>query len=223
MRLLVAEDNVEMGGALERGLREQGYFVDWVTSGAAALTKATTAGFDLLVLDWMLPDRDGVAVVRDLRGRGISTPVLFLTAKTAVEDRVAGLDAGADDYLTKPFSFPELTARIRALLRRGVESTAPILEVADLRVDPRTRTAERAGQRLDLSPTQFTLLHFLVRHRGEVISRKMVLDHVWDLGLDHMTNVVDVYINRLRGKVDKGFDRPLIHTVRGVGYVLRTE
>ena len=151
------------------------------------------------------------------------TPVIFLTARTAVGDRVEGLDAGADDYLVKPFSFAELLARIRVVLRRGIESATPVLQVADLRLDPVARTVERSGRRIDLSAKQFALLEYLMRHAGQVVSRTMILEHVWDFDFDALTNVVDVHINRLRNKIDRDFDRPLIHTLRGVGYVLREE
>jgi DNA-binding response OmpR family regulator len=219
----VAEDGPEMGAALEQGLREQGYFVDLVASGSKALAQANQSPYDLLILDWMLPDRNGLEVVREIRARGADTPVLMLTAKTAIEDRVQGLDAGADDYLVKPFSFAELLARVRALVRRGGEAAAPILEVGDLRLDPRGRTVERAGRRIELSTALFNLLHFLMRNAGQTVSRQMILENVWNSELDNFTNVVDVYISRLRQKIDRGFDRPMIHTHRGVGFALVAE
>ena len=153
----------------------------------------------------------------------MTTPAIFLTARAAVGDRVAGLDAGADDYLVKPFAFAELLARVRAVLRRGQEAPTPVLQVADLSLDPAAHAVERAGQRLDLSAKQFALLEYLMRHAGQVVSRTMILEHIWDMNFEGMTNVVDVHINRLRNKVDRGFDRPLIHTLRGVGYVLREQ
>ena len=171
----------------------------------------------------MLPGRDGLDLLRGVRDRGVVTPAIFLTARAAVGERIEGLDAGADDYLVKPFSFAELLARIRVVLRRGGEVAPTILQVSDLRLDPVSRTVERAGQRIDLSSKQFTLLAYLLRHAGQVVSRTMILEHVWDFEFDGLTNVVDVHINRLRNKVDRGFDRPLIHTLRGVGYVLREE
>jgi two-component system OmpR family response regulator len=171
----------------------------------------------------MLPGEDGLQVLRRLRAEGNQTPAIFLTAKSAVNDRVQGLDAGADDYLVKPFSFAELLARIRVVLRRGAEAPPPVLRVGDLSLDPASRTVERAGQRIELSAKQFALLHYLMRHAGQVVSRTMIQEHVWNYEFDGLTNVVDVHINRLRNKIDKGFDRPLIHTLRGVGYVLREE
>jgi DNA-binding response OmpR family regulator len=174
-----------------------------------------------LILDWMLPDRDGLEVVRNLRAVGRYTPVLFLTARTSIEDRVRGLDAGADDYLVKPFSFAELLARVRALGRRGGELAAAVLEVADLRIDPRGRTVERGGRRIELSNALFNVLFFLMRNAGQPVSRKMILDAVWNAQLDGHSNVVDMYISRLRNEIDRDSPRPLIHTVRGVGYVIR--
>jgi two-component system OmpR family response regulator len=223
MRVLVIEDNADMGGFLQQGLREHGYAVDWVTVGDTGLDYAATGVYDLLILDRMLPGRDGLDLLRRLRARGVATPAIFLTARAAVGERIEGLDAGADDYLVKPFSFAELLARIRVVLRRGNEAAPAALQVADLRLDPATRLVERSGQRIDLSAKQFTLLHYLMRHAGQVVSRTMILEHVWDFEFDGLTNVVDVHINRLRNKIDRGFDWPLIHTLRGVGYVLRAE
>ncbi|MBX6315103.1 MAG: response regulator transcription factor [Isosphaeraceae bacterium] len=223
MRVLVVEDNSDLGTYLQQGLREHGFAVDWVVDGDRGLDYAATGVYDLLILDRMLPGRDGLDLLRWLRARGIGTPAIFLTARVAVGERVEGLDAGADDYLVKPFSFAELLARIRVVLRRSQEAPPPVLQVADLRLDPAARIVERAGQRIDLSAKQFALLEYLMRHAGQVVSRTMILEHVWDFEFEGMTNVVDVHINRLRNKVDRGFDRPLIHTLRGVGYVLREE
>jgi two-component system OmpR family response regulator len=223
MRVLVVEDNPDMGPYLEQGLREHGFAVDRVTDGDEALRFASGGVYDLLILDRMLPRRDGLDVLRGLRDRGVKTPAIFLTARGAVSDRVEGLDAGADDYLVKPFSFAELLARIRVVLRRGPEVQPTLLRVADLVLDPVARTVVRGGQRIELSAKQFTLLHYLMRHAGQVVSRTMIQEHVWNFEFDGLTNVVDVHINRLRNKVDRGFDRPLIHTLRGVGYVLREE
>jgi heavy metal response regulator len=223
MRVLVVEDNPHMGPYLEQGLREQGFAVDLVTDGDAGLDYAATGVYDLLILDRMLPGRDGLALLRRLRAAAVGTPAIFLTAKGAVSDRVEGLDCGADDYIVKPFSFAELVARIRVVLRRGPELQPAILKIADLVVDPATHAVERAGQRIELSAKQFALLHYLMRHAGQVVSRTMIQEHVWNYDFDGLTNVVDVHINRLRNKVDRGFDRPLIHTLRGVGYVLRAE
>ena len=223
MRVLVVEDNPNMGPYLEQGLSEHGFAVDLVTDGNHALDYAATGVYDLLILDRMLPGRDGLEVLRRLRAAAVSTPAIFLTAKSAVNDRVEGLDSGADDYLVKPFSFAELLARIRVVLRRGPEIQPTILRVADLSLDPATHAVERGGQRIELSVKQFALLHYLMRHAEHVVSRTMIQEHVWNYEFDGLTNVVDVHINRLRNKVDRGFDRPLIHTLRGVGYVLREE
>jgi two-component system OmpR family response regulator len=223
MRVLVVEDNADMGGYLRQGLREHGFAVDWAASGDRGLDYAATGVYDLLILDRMLPGRDGLDLLRQLRARGMATPAIFLTARSDVADRVEGLDAGADDYLVKPFSFAELLARIRVVLRRGGEVAPTVLQVADLRLDPASRVVERAGRRIELSSKQFALLEYLMRHAGQVVSRTMILEHVWDFEYDGLTNVVDVHINRLRNKVDRDFDRPLIHTLRGVGYVLREE
>ena len=223
MRVLVVEDNPDMGPFLEQGLSEHGFAVDLVTDGNRGLEYATTGVYDLLILDRMLPGRDGLEILRRLRAACIRTPAIFLTARAAVLDRVEGLDSGADDYLVKPFSFAELLARIRVVLRRGPELQAPILRVGDLSLDAATHAVERAGQRIELSAKQFALLHYLMRHAGHVVSRTMIQEHVWNYEFDGLTNVVDVHINRLRNKVDRGFDRPLIHTLRGVGYVLRED
>lgn len=223
MRVLVVEDNSDMGPYLEQGLREHGFAVDLVVDGKRGLDYASTGTYDLLILDRMLPGRDGLEILRRLRAANIRTPAIFLTAKNAVTDRVEGLDAGADDYLIKPFSFAELLARIRVVLRRGPEILPSVLRVADLALDPSTHVAERGGQRIELSAKQFALLHYLMRNAGQVVSRVMIQEHVWNYEFDGLTNVVDVHINRLRNKVDRGFDRPLIHTLRGVGYVLRED
>jgi heavy metal response regulator len=221
MRLLVVEDNPNMGPYLEQGLREHGFAVDLVSDGDRGFEYAATGVYDVLILDRMLPGRDGLDVLRKLRSAGVQTPAIFLTAKAAVLDRVEGLDSGADDYLVKPFSFAELLARIRVVLRRGPEIQPSILRVGDLSIDAATHAVERAGQRIELSAKQFALLQYLMRHAGQVVSRTMIQENVWNYEFDGLTNVVDVHINRLRNKVDRGFDRPLIHTLRGVGYVLR--
>jgi len=223
MRVLVVEDNPELGANLRQGLREHGFAVDWIDEGKRGFDYAATGVYDLLILDRMLPGRDGLDLLRGLRARGVSTPAIFLTARAAVGERIEGLDAGADDYLVKPFSFAELLARIRVVLRRGPEVQPSVLRVADLSLDPAARAVERGGQRVELSAKQFALLHYLMQHAGQVVSRTMIQEHVWNYDFDGLTNVVDVHINRLRNKVDRGFDRPLIHTLRGVGYVLREE
>lgn len=223
MRVLVVEDHPDMGPYLVQGLREHGFAVDLVAEGSTGLDYAVAGSYDLLILDRMLPGLDGLALLRRLRAADIRTPAIFLTAKNAVMDRVEGLDSGADDYLVKPFSFAELLARIRVVLRRGPEVFPRVLRVADLSLEPATHLVERGGQRIDLSAKQFALLHYLMRHAGQVVSRVMIQEHVWNYEFDGLTNVVDVHINRLRNKVDRGFDRPLIHTLRGVGYVLRED
>ncbi|MFI5456093.1 MAG: response regulator [Isosphaerales bacterium] len=223
MRVLVVEDNPDMGAFLGQGLSEQGFAVDIAANGAAGFAYASSGVYDLLILDRMLPGQDGLDLLRRLRTKGVQAPAIFLTAKSAVNDRVEGLDAGADDYLVKPFSFVELMARIRVVLRRGGDPVPTVLTVADLTLDPVAHAVERGGERIDLSSKQFALLHYLMRHAGQVVSRTMIQEHVWNYEFDGLTNVVDVHINRLRNKVDRGFDRSLIHTLRGVGYVLREE
>ena len=223
MRVLVVEDNPDMGPYLEQGLREHGFAVDLVTDGNRGLEYALTGVYDLLILDRMLPGRDGLDILRRLRAGKVRTPVIFLTARSGVTDRVEGLDSGADDYLIKPFSFAEFLARIRVVLRRGLETQPTVLRVGDLSLDPSTHLVERGGARIELSTKQFALLHYLMRHAGQVVSRTMIQEHVWNYQFDGLTNVVDVHINRLRNKVDRGFNRALIHTLRGVGYVLREE
>jgi heavy metal response regulator len=221
MRVLVVEDNPDMGPYLKRGLMEHGFAVDLATDGNEGLAHAATGVYDLLILDRMLPGRDGLDILRHLRSDDVRTPAIFLTAKNAVDDRIVGLDSGADDYLIKPFSFAELLARIRVVLRRGPDNASAILRVGELSLDPATHAVERSGKRIELSAKQFVLLHYLMRHAGQVVSRTMIQEHVWNYEFDGLTNVVDVHINRLRNKVDRGFDRSLIHTLRGVGYVLR--
>ncbi len=223
MRVLVVEDNPDMGAFLRQGLTEEGYAVDVATTAQAGYELASTGVYDLLIVDRMLPGQDGLALLGRLRERGLVAPAIFVTAKGDVGDRVEGLNAGADDYLVKPFSFVELVARIRVVLRRGGEPLPAVLRVADLVLDPAARLVERGGARIDLSSKQFALLHYLMRHAGQVVSRTMIQEHVWNYEFEGLTNVVDVHINRLRNKIDRGFERPLIHTLRGVGYVLRAE
>lgn len=220
MRILVTEDNPKMSAAIEKGLKEQGYAVVTCDSGLEAEEIATLETFDLLILDVMLPDRDGIDICRNLRRREVKTPVLMLTALSGTEDKVKGLDAGADDYLAKPFEFSELQARIRALLRRGqaVESTR--LQFADLQVDLASRQVKRAERDIKLTPKEFALLEYLVRHPERVLSRTEIGEHVWDMNFDPFSNVIDVYISMLRKKVDRGHEMTLIHTVVGTGYML---
>jgi two-component system copper resistance phosphate regulon response regulator CusR len=220
MKLLVVEDDPKAAAALVRGLTENGFVVDAAANGDDGLHLARTGGYDLIVLDVLLPSRDGWTILRELRAVGVHTPVLFLTARDAVADRVKGLELGADDYIVKPFSFAELLARIRTVLRRGPTRTPDTVRVADLEIDPVRRRAARAGTTLDLTPKEFALLWLLARRAGEVLSRTLITEQVWDVNFDSDANVVDVHVRRLRAKVDDHFDKKLIHTVRGVGYVL---
>lgn len=223
MRVLVIEDEPGVAGFVEKGLHEASYAVDLADNGVDGFELARSRKYDLIVLDLMLPGKDGLTLLKDLRAQDVHTPVICLTARDAIADRVEGLDLGADDYLTKPFSFSELLARIRALLRRGQNAVANPIVVSDLTVDILARSVHRGRRRIDLSPNEFALLEYLARNTGQVLSRTMILEHVWDMHQDPMTNVVDVHINRLRKKVDSGARHPLIHTIRGVGYVLRYE
>ena len=222
MRLLVVEDDPAISSFVVKGLREAGFGVDDATSGGSALEMASRESYDLLIVDLMLPGMDGLALIEELRRRRITVPVLILSAKRSVDDRVRGLQAGGDDYLTKPFAFEELLARVQALIRRSTGAVEPTrLAVGDLSLDLITRKAERAGRALDLRPREYALLEYLMRNAGRVVSKAMILSHVFDYSFDPRTNVVDVLVHRLREKVDKGFATPMIHTVRGVGYVLR--
>jgi two-component system OmpR family response regulator len=218
--VLIVEDNVEIGQSLQRGFAEHSYEVRWVKTAAEAATQAQEFRPQVVVLDRMLPDGEGLKLIAKFHAAPHRPAVIVLSALTSLEDRVSGLDEGADDYLGKPFAFAELLARVRALLRRGAEPNL-VMTTADLTLDLRTRHVDRAGVRIDLSSTQFALLEFLMRYAGLVVCRKMILDAVWEPGVENFTNVVDVYINRLRNKIDKGAARPLIHTVRGLGYVLQ--
>ncbi len=220
MRTLVVEDDPRTAGYLRTGLAESGFVVDVAADGDAALELLRECSFDVVVLDVMLPRVDGWAVLAKIRMADEHLPVVMLTARDSVPDRVRGLELGADDYLTKPFAFSELVARIRSVLRRGAKRLPEQLRVADLQIDLFAHKASRAGRRLDLSPKEFALLSLLARRRGEVLSRTLIAEQVWDMNFDPETNVVDVHIRRLRAKVDDQFDRKLIHTVRGVGYVL---
>jgi two-component system, OmpR family, response regulator len=221
VRLLVVEDEVKLAGLLRRGLEEEGYAVDMAADGTEALWLAQENPYDAVVLDVMLPDVDGFEVCRRLRTSGRWAPVLMLTARDSVPDRVAGLDAGADDYLTKPFSFAELLARLRALVRRAAPERPPTLRVGDLSVDPATRRVTRGDVAIELTRKEFALLEYFARHPGEVLSRSRLIEHVWDFAYDGDSNVVDVYIRYLREKVDRPFARDSIETVRGAGYRLR--
>ncbi len=219
MRLLLAEDDTHAGQYLVKGLTENGFVVDWVRAGDEALHVATNGEHDLIVLDVGLPVMDGWEVLRALRVQ-CRTPVLFLTARDRVEDRVKGLELGADDYLVKPFAFSELLARVRALLRRGKSSESDLLELGDLAVHQLRRRVERGGQRIDLTAKEYALLTLLLRRQGEILSRTLIAEQVWDMNFDSDTNVVEVAVRRLRAKIDDPFDVKLIHTVRGFGYVM---
>jgi len=220
MRILLAEDDRKTSAYLERGLAENGFVVDVADKGPDALQLVIAAEYDLVVLDVMMPDMDGWAVLSEMRRRGRQTPVLFLTARDAVEDRVKGLELGADDYLVKPFAFSELLARARSILRRGAARQPEVLRVADLEVDLSRHRARRGGTPLDLAPKEFALLSLLVRRSGEVLSRTLIADQVWGINFSTDTNTIDVAVRRLRSKVDEPFSKALIHTVRGIGYVL---
>jgi two-component system copper resistance phosphate regulon response regulator CusR len=220
MRLLLVEDEARVARFIARGLREQAYAVDLSTNGEDALYQIAINTYDAIILDVMIPGKDGFAVCRELRAEGSRVPVLMLTARDAVEDRIEGLDTGADDYLTKPFEFGELLARLRALLRRGQELRPTVINIADLAIDTRGQQARRRGRLLGLTTKEYSLLEYLSRNAGRVIGREEIAEHVWDETFDPFSNLIEVYINRLRRKVDEPFDAPLIHTRRGAGYVL---
>jgi len=222
MRVLVVEDQPKMARLVTRGLEREGYAVDVVVNGDEALWLARDHDYDAIVLDVMIPGPDGFAVCRTLREEGRWAPVLLLTARDSIEDRVQGLDAGADDYLTKPFAFAELFARLRALTRRGPVERPAAVTLDDLVLDPVTRTVTRAGTEVELSPKEFALLEYLLRHPDEVLSRSRLLEHVWDFAYEGTSNVIDVYVRYLREKVDRPFGRATIETVRGAGYRVRS-
>ena len=226
MRLLLIEDDQEAAQFLLKGLRESGYAVDHAADGRDGLFQATEGKYDLVITDRMLPHMDGLALVKFLREQGVRTPVLVLSALGTVDDRVQGLKAGGDDYLTKPFAFSELLARVEALLRRttSTDNAPPTrLKVSDLEMDLLSRRVLRSGREIELTAREFKLLEFLLRHAGQVVTRTMLLEGVWDLQFDPQTNLIDVHMSRLRQAVDRGFPKPLIHTVRGAGYVIRDE
>lgn len=218
MRILIIEDNPKMAGAIQRGLREHGYAAEVCHGGFDGEDLAAIESFDLILLDLMLPDRDGVDVCRNLRRRCVATPILMLTALSGTEDKVSGLDAGADDYLTKPFEFEELLARIRALLRRGEASEGRLLTCEDLELDLYTRKAKRGETEHELSNKEFALLEYLMRNPNRVLSRTQIAESVWDMNFEPESNVIDVYVSSLRKKLDRGFERELIHTIKGAGY-----
>lgn len=220
MRILVIEDEPKAADYLKRGLAEAGFVVDTAYDGERGLRAARDGAYDLIVCDVMLPARDGFSVVGELRRAGRRTPVLLVTARDQIEDRVRGLDIGADDYIAKPFAFAEFLARVRALIRRSGPRHADAYRVADLTLDVRLRRVERAGHRVDLTPREFGLLQLLIEHAGEVVPRTLITDQVWGMNFDSDTNVLDVHVRRLRSKIEPSGARPLLHTVRGVGYVL---
>jgi two-component system OmpR family response regulator len=223
MRVLVVEDEVKMAALIRRGLSEQGLAVDVAASGEDALVKAGAASYDAIVLDVILPGIDGFETCRKLRTDGIWSPVLMLTARGALEDRVAGLDGGADDYLTKPFSFAELLARLRALVRRGQSERPALIEVGDLRLDPATRQVWRGDTEIELSAKEFTLLEAFMRHPGSVLTRTQLLEQAWEYDFEHRSNVIEVYIRYLRRKIDIPFGVTSLETIRGAGYRLRKD
>lgn len=222
MRILIIEDDPVIADFVAKGLRESGFAVDQAADGETGLRRALDERYDALIVDLMLPRLDGLALIDTLRARGRRTPVLILSARHSVDDRVRGLQAGGDDYLTKPFAFAELVARLQALIRRATGAAEPTrLTVGDLTLDLLTRQVERAGRPLDLRPREYALLEYLMRHPGHVVTKTMILSHVWGYNFDPGTNVVDVLVSRLREKLDRNFDTKLLHTVRGVGYVLK--
>ena len=223
MRLLIVEDEKKVLSFIKKGLEEEGYAVDSASDGETGLIMGLDGVHDLIILDLNLPGKDGLSVLQELRRMKVATPVLLLTVRTAIEDKVIGLDTGADDYLTKPFAFQELLARVRALLRRQADAEAPLLKVADLTLDPARRLVVRGEEKIELTTKEFALLDYFMRNPDRVLTRTMIGDHVWDYDFDPMTNVIDVYINYLRKKIDTGRESKLIHTIRGVGYVLKTE
>jgi heavy metal response regulator len=222
MRALIIEDDQTIAEFVARGLREAGFAVDLAADGDAGLALAADEPYDVAIVDLMLPKRDGLSVIDELRRRGRSTPVLILSAKRTVDDRVQGLQAGGDDYLTKPFAFAELLARVQALVRRATRSPEPTtLTVGDLSLDLLSRRVTRGGAMIELRPREFALLEYLMRNAGKVVSKTMILSHVWEYNFDPQTNIVDVLVSRLRDKIDRPFEKKMLQTVRGVGYVLR--
>lgn len=223
MRVLLVEDEPGIAQFISQGLNEAGYAADVATDGEEGLDYALAAEYDIIILDIILPKIDGLQLLRKLRTQGLKTSVLLLTARDAIEDRVRGLDAGADDYLSKPFALTELLARLRALLRRPPMQQDTVLRVGDLEMDVATREVHRAGKSINLSPREFTLLEYFMRHPRQVLTRSQITEHTWNFDFYENSNVIDVYIGYLRRKIDHGFDRPLLHTVRGVGYCLSAQ
>jgi len=220
MRILLVEDEPNAARILAKGLREQTYAVDVAPDGEAAVYQASVNDYDLVILDVMLPIKDGFEVCRELRAEGLTIPILMLTARDAVQDRIAGLDTGADDYLTKPFDFHELLARLRALLRRGHELRPETVEIADLSINTRARRVRRGGRQIELTAKEYALLEYLARRAGEVVSRAEIAEHVWEENFDPFSNLIEVYVQRLRRKIDEGYELKLLRTRRGEGYIL---
>jgi DNA-binding response OmpR family regulator len=223
MRILVVEDEKKVASFIQRGLEGEGFQVDVAGDGEEGVALACVNPYDLILMDVMLPKMDGLTAIRELRTANIATPVLCLTAKDAVEDIVAGLDTGSDDYLTKPFAFAELLARVRALMRRGTQDRGADITYADLRLDPVAHKVWRAGKEIDLTAKEYALLEYFIRNPEKTLTRNMIAEHVWDYTFDSFTNIIDVYVNYLRKKIDRDFTVKLVHTVRGVGYMLKAE
>jgi len=222
VRILIVEDEKKVAGFIKKGLEEETYAVDVAYDGEEGFHLAAMNEYDMIILDWMLPKMDGLEVLSRLRDKKVSTPILLLTAKDEVDDKVTGLNRGADDYLTKPFAFSELLARIRSLLRRGQAETQTELKVGDLLLDMVSHKVSRDGEEIELTGKEYSLLEYFMRNEGKVLTRTMIAEHVWDYNFDTFTNVIDVYVNHLRKKIDKKYPAKLLHTLRGVGYVMRT-
>ncbi len=223
MKILVVEDEKKVAKFLQQGLEEEHYSVDVASDGETALRRVSSSNYDLILLDILLPQKDGITILREMRAAGIDTPVLMLTAKSAIEDKVEGLDSGADDYLTKPFSFTELLARIRSIFRRGGAEKSATLTVADLKLDMVAHRATRADKVIELTKREYALLEYFMKNVNRVLTRTLISEHIWNYNFDTGTNVIDVYINHIRSKIDDGFEKKLLHTVRGVGYILKGE
>lgn len=223
MRILIIEDEHRLGSIIKKGLTEEGFAVDLAFDGEDGQYLAESEEYDIIILDISLPKIDGLTVCKELRNKNIKTPILMLTARTSLEDKITGLDSGADDYLTKPFAFLELRSRIHALIRRSKQNGSPILKIADLTVDPLKHIVSRNSKKITLTPKEFSILEFLLRHVDQVVTRSMIIEHVWDYNFDGMSNVVDVFITTLRRKIDKNAKIKLIHTLHGVGYKISDE